>query len=64
LPKQTQSTNQLKHQHRTQTQTTEKAQHLQATTKTSKALQHGSGKKLVMVEICVCVENSAVEKQA
>jgi hypothetical protein len=29
------------------------------------ALQHGGGgKKLVMVEICVCVENSAVEKQA
>jgi len=29
------------------------------------ALQHGGGgKKLVMGEICVCVENSAVEKQA
>ena len=50
---------QLKHKQLKQEHKQQKQEHRHT------ALQHGGGgKKLVMVEICVCVENSAVEKQA
>jgi len=55
---------QLKHQQSTQAQATEaRKQTTEARTQTHSSTGY-RGKKLVMVEICACVENSAVEKQA
>jgi hypothetical protein len=63
LPKQTHATNQLKQNSTQASAFNSNTNNRSKNTETHSSTEH-RGKKLVLVEICVCVENSAVEKQA